>query len=229
MQERVLYEDNHLIFISKKTGEIVQGDKTGDKPLSEDVKSFLKSKYKKTGNVFCGVIHRIDRPVTGLVMFAKTSKGLERMNALFQKKEIQKTYVCIVRNAPPEKSGKISAWLRKNEKQNKSYAFNKEEKHALFSELEYKLIGSSDRFYLLEINPLTGRHHQIRCLLAHIGCPILGDVKYGDKRPLPDKSIALHAYKIAFTHPISGEAIEVFAPMPDYAPWVYFSDTKKAD
>lgn len=222
MQEQVLFEDNHLIAISKKSGEIVQGDKTGDVPLSENIKTFLKAKYKKPGNVFCGVIHRIDRPVTGIVLFAKTSKGLERMNALFQQKKVRKTYLCIVRNEPPQTEAKIQAWLKKNEKQNKSYAYDKEEKNALFSELEYKLIGKSDRFFLLEINPITGRHHQIRCLLAHIGCPILGDLKYGDKRPNADKSISLHASKLNFIHPITEEAIEIISPKPDIAPWTYF-------
>lgn len=223
MQERVLFEDNHLIAINKKSGEIVQGDKTGDIPLSETIKAFLKEKYQKPGNVFCGVIHRIDRPVTGIVLFAKTSKGLERMNAQFQQKKIRKTYLCIVRNEPKQSEGIIQAWLKKNEKQNKSYAYNHEEKNALFSELEYKVIGKSDRFFLLEINPITGRHHQIRCLLAHIGCPILGDLKYGDKRPNPDKSISLHAYKLNFTHPTTEEPIEIIAPKPNSAPWSYFS------
>jgi len=223
MQERVLFEDNHLIAINKKSGEIVQGDKTGDTPLSETIKAFLKEKYQKPGNVFCGVIHRIDRPVTGIVLFAKTSKGLERMNAQFQQKKIRKTYLCIVRNEPKQTEGIIQAWLKKNEKQNKSYAYNHEEKNALFSELEYKVIGKSDRFFLLEINPITGRHHQIRCLLAHIGCPILGDLKYGDKRPNPDKSISLHAYKLNFTHPTTEEPIEIIAPKPNSAPWSYFS------
>ncbi|HEY8367468.1 MAG TPA: RluA family pseudouridine synthase [Bacteroidia bacterium] len=223
MQERVLFEDNHLIAINKKSGEIVQGDKTGDIPLSETIKAFLKEKYQKPGNVFCGVIHRIDRPVTGIVLFAKTSKGLERMNAQFQQKKIRKTYLCIVRNEPKQTEGIIQAWLKKNEKQNKSYAYNHEEKNALFSELEYKVIGKSDRFFLLEINPITGRHHQIRCLLAHIGCPILGDLKYGDKRPNPDKSISLHAYKLNFTHPTTEEPIEIIAPKPNSAPWSYFS------
>lgn len=222
MQERIVFEDNHLIAISKKSGEIVQGDKTGDVPLPELIKKFLKEKYKKTGNVFCGVIHRIDRPVTGIVLFAKTSKGLERMNAQFQQKKVRKTYLCIVRNEPKEESGKIAAWLKKNEKQNKSYAYDKEEKNALYSELEYKIVGKSDRFFLLEINPITGRHHQIRCLLAHIGSPILGDLKYGDKRPNADKSISLHAYKLQFTHPTSEEPIHIIAEKPNTPPWTFF-------
>lgn len=222
-REDVLYEDNHLIAVNKRSGDIVQGDKTGDVPLSEHVKQFLKTEYAKPGNVFCGVIHRIDRPVTGLVLFAKTSKALERMNAQFQKKEVRKTYLALVRNHPPAQEGHIKAWLRKNEKLNKSFASDKEVPGSLFSELKYRILAGSDNFFLLEIDPLTGRHHQIRCLLAHIGCPITGDVKYGDRRANTDKSICLHASELRFTHPVSAEAVHIKAPLPAFNLWQIFA------
>ncbi|MBL0913594.1 MAG: RluA family pseudouridine synthase [Bacteroidia bacterium] len=221
-QGDILFEDNHLIAVYKKTGDIVQGDKTGDIPLSEHVKDFLKEKYGKPGNVFCGVIHRIDRPVTGIVLFAKTSKALERMNAQFQKKDVRKTYLAVVRNAPPADEGHIKAWLRKNEKQNKSFASEKEVPGSLFSELKYKVLARSERFFLLETDPLTGRHHQIRCLLAWIGCPITGDVKYGDRRANADKSICLHASELRFTHPVSNEPVHIKAALPQLNFWHVF-------
>lgn len=210
----VVYEDNHIIIINKTASEIVQGDKTGDTPLSETIKQYLKEKYQKPGNVFVGVTHRLDRPVSGLVLFAKTSKALSRLNEMFKRGEVQKTYWAVVKNRPPQEEGTLSHWLLRNEKQNKSYAYDKEKpgsKHAL---LDYRLIAASDNYYLLEVNLKTGRHHQIRCQLSKMGCPIKGDLKYGFARSNTDGSICLHARRIAFVHPVSKENITVEAPLP---------------
>lgn len=210
----VVYEDNHIIIVNKTASEIVQGDKTGDTPLSETVKQYLKEKYQKPGNVFVGVTHRLDRPVSGLVLFAKTSKALSRLNEMFKRGEVQKTYWAVVKNRPPQEEGTLSHWLLRNEKQNKSYAYDKEKpgsKHAL---LDYHLIAASDNYYLLEVNLKTGRHHQIRCQLSKMGCPIKGDLKYGFARSNTDGSICLHARRIAFVHPVSKENITVEAPLP---------------
>ena len=210
----VVYEDNHIIIVNKTASEIVQGDKTGDTPLSETVKQYLKEKYQKPGNVFVGVTHRVDRPVSGLVLFAKTSKALSRLNEMFKRGEVQKTYWAVVKNRPPQEEGTLSHWLLRNEKQNKSYAYDKEKpgsKHAL---LDYRLIAASDNYFLLEVNLKTGRHHQIRCQLSKMGCPIKGDLKYGFARSNPDGSICLHARRIAFVHPVSKENITVEAPLP---------------
>lgn len=210
----VVYEDNHIIIVNKTASEIVQGDKTGDTPLSETVKQYLKEKYQKPGNVFVGVTHRLDRPVSGLVLFAKTSKALSRLNEMFKRGEVQKTYWAVVKNRPPQEEGTLSHWLLRNEKQNKSYAYDKEKtgsKHAL---LDYRLIAASDNYYLLEVNLKTGRHHQIRCQLSKMGCPIKGDLKYGFARSNTDGSICLHARRIAFVHPVSKENITVEAPLP---------------
>lgn len=210
----VVYEDNHIIIVNKTASEIVQGDKTGDTPLSETVKQYLKEKYQKPGNVFIGVTHRLDRPVSGLVLFAKTSKALSRLNEMFKRGEVQKTYWAVVKNRPPQEEGILSHWLLRNEKQNKSYAYDKEKpgsKHAL---LDYRLIAASDNYYLLEVNLKTGRHHQIRCQLSKMGCPIKGDLKYGFARSNTDGSICLHARRIAFLHPVSKENITVEAPLP---------------
>ena len=210
----VVYEDNHIIIVNKTASEIVQGDKTGDTPLSETVKEYLKEKYQKPGNVFIGVTHRLDRPVSGLVLFAKTSKALSRLNEMFKRGEVQKTYWAVVKNRPPQEEGTLSHWLLRNEKQNKSYAYDKEKpgsKHAL---LDYRLIAASDNYYLLEVNLKTGRHHQIRCQLSKMGCPIKGDLKYGFARSNTDGSICLHARRIAFVHPVSKENIIVEAPLP---------------
>ena len=210
----VVYEDNHIIIVNKTASEIVQGDKTGDTPLSETVKEYLKEKYQKPGNVFVGVTHRLDRPVSGLVLFAKTSKALSRLNEMFKRGEVQKTYWAVVKNRPPQEEGTLSHWLLRNEKQNKSYAYDKEKpgsKHAL---LDYRLIAASDNYYLLEVNLKTGRHHQIRCQLSKMGCPIKGDLKYGFARSNTDGSICLHARRIAFVHPVSKENIIVEAPLP---------------
>lgn len=215
----VLYEDNHIIIVNKSTSEIVQGDKTGDKPLSEIVKEWIKEKYNKPGNVFCGVTHRLDRPVSGIVVFAKTSKALPRLNEMFKNKEMKKTYWAIVKNEPKEPVGTLKHYLVKNEKQNKSYAYDSEKPNSKLAILHYKLIAKSDKYNLLEIELETGRHHQIRSQLAKIGCPIKGDLKYGAERSNPDGGISLHARKISFIHPVSQKEIEVTAPLPEDSLW----------
>lgn len=216
----VLYEDNHIIIVNKTVSEIVQGDKTGDKPLSETVKEYLKEKYSKPGNVFCGVTHRLDRPVSGIVVFAKTSKALPRLNNMFRDKEIKKTYWAIVKNTPKETEGTLRHYLVRNEKQNKSYAYDAEKPNSKLAILRYKLIARSDKYNLLEIDLETGRHHQIRVQLAKIGCPIKGDLKYGAERSNPDGGISLHARTISFIHPVSKQLIEVTAPLPQDNLWV---------
>ena len=210
----VVYEDNHIIIVNKTASEIVQGDKTGDTPLSETVKQYLKEKYQKPGNVFVGVTHRLDRPVSGLVLFAKTSKALSRLNEMFKRGDVQKTYWAVVKNRPPQEEGTLSHWLLRNEKQNKSYVYDKEKPGSKHSLLDYRLIAASDNYYLLEVNLKTGRHHQIRCQLSKMGCPIKGDLKYGFARSNTDGSICLHARRIAFVHPVSKENITVEAPLP---------------
>lgn len=216
----VLYEDNHIIIVNKTVSEIVQGDKTGDKPLSETVKEYLKEKYNKPGNVFCGVTHRLDRPVSGIVVFAKTSKALSRLNEMFKNKEIKKTYWAIVKNPPKEPEATLKHYLIKNEKQNKSYAYNTEKPNSKLAILHYKLLARSEKYNLLEIDLQTGRHHQIRCQLAKIGCPIKGDLKYGFDRSNTDGGISLHARHISFIHPVSKEPVEVTAPLPDDKLWL---------
>ena len=215
----VVYEDNHIIVVNKTASEIVQGDKTGDTPLSETVKQYLMEKYNKPGNVFLGVTHRLDRPVSGLVVFAKTSKALSRLNDMFRNGEVKKTYWAIVRNRPQELEGELTNWLVRNEKQNKSYAYDKEVKDSKKAVLCYKTIGHSQNYHLLEVDLKTGRHHQIRCQLAKMGCPIKGDLKYGSPRSNPDGSICLHARRIAFVHPVSKESIEIEAPVPSGNLW----------
>ena len=219
---RVLYEDNHLIIVNKAPSEIVQGDKTGDKPLSEVIKEYLKEKYHKPGNVFCGVTHRLDRPTSGVVVFAKTSKALSRLNEIFRNGEVDKTYWAVVKNKPEKKEDRLTHYLVKNEKNNKSTAFDCEKPHTKKAVLHYKLISTSEKYYLLEIDLETGRHHQIRCQLAKIGSPIKGDLKYGAERSNPDGSISLHARTISFIHPVSKERIEVTAPVPDENLWNSF-------
>lgn len=210
----ILYEDNHLIAVNKTCSEIVQGDKTGDTPLSETVKQYLKGKYGKPGNVFCGVTHRLDRPVSGVVVFAKTSKALERFNAMLQRHEIKKTYWAIVKNAPPEAEATLTHYLLRDEKRNRSFAYPAEKAGAKKAVLSYKVIARSDRYHLLEVDLQTGRHHQIRCQLAAIGCPIKGDLKYGSDRSNPGGGISLHARRIEFTHPVSKEHVVIVAPAP---------------
>ena len=218
----VVYEDNHLIVVNKRPSEIVQGDKTGDEPLSDTLKRYLKEKYAKPGNVFLGVTHRLDRPVSGLVVFAKTSKALSRLNEMFRAGEVKKTYWAIVKNCPPQEEGELVHYLVRNERQNKSYAYDKEVKGAKKAVLHYRLIGRSDNYYLLEVDLKTGRHHQIRCQLAKMGCPIKGDLKYGFPRSNPDGSICLHARCVRFVHPVSKEQVEVVAPVPEDNGWSFF-------
>ena len=216
---QVLFEDNHIIVINKRAGDIVQGDRTGDKPLSDVVKEFIKEKYNKPGNVYLGVTHRLDRPTTGIVVFAKTSKALTRLNKMFNQKEISKTYWAIVKNKPQEIQATLINWLKKNPKNNKSTAYNKEIKDSKKAILHYELRKSLDNYHLLEINLETGRHHQIRCQLANIGSPIKGDLKYGFDRSNKDASIHLHSRMIEFVHPVSKEQISITAPPPNDAIW----------
>tara|TARA_B100000767_G_scaffold6235_1_gene6028 strand:+ start:2291 stop:2962 length:672 start_codon:yes stop_codon:yes gene_type:complete len=215
----VLYEDNHIIVVNKKAGDLVQGDKTGDKPLGEFVKSYLREKYNKPGNIFCGVIHRLDRPVSGAVIFAKTSKALTRMNKLFREKTIKKTYWAIVEKPPLEKEDRLEHYLIKNQQKNKSRAYSKPYEGALKSVLDYAVLKTLDRYTLLKVKPISGRHHQIRVQLSTIGCCIKGDLKYGAKRSNKDASISLHAREISFIHPVKNEAITVTAPTPKDALW----------
>ncbi|MCE2845446.1 MAG: RNA pseudouridine synthase [Sphingobacteriales bacterium] len=220
----ILFEDNHLIAVNKRPGDIVQGDKTGDTPLSESVKEYIKQKYQKPGAVFLGVIHRIDRPVSGVVLFARTSKSLERMNRMFRDKEINKMYWAVVKQPPPQEQDSLIRHLVKNERLNKSFAHMEPVKGSLESRLDYRVIGKSDHYFLLQINPITGRHHQIRVMLSSIGCPIKGDLKYGFARSNPDGSIHLHARGVTFTHPVSGELMHIQAKSPENDPvWKAFS------
>ena len=215
----VLYEDNHIIAVNKTCREIVQGDKTGDTPLSEQLKVWLKEKYAKPGQVFLGVTHRLDRPVSGVVLFAKTSKTLSRLNEMFRVGEVKKTYWAIVKQCPPAEEGELVHWLVRNEKQNKSYAYDTERPNAKKAILHYRVIGRSDRYYLLEIDLKTGRHHQIRCQLAKMGCPIKGDLKYGFARSNPDGGISLHARSAALIHPVSKIPLKIVAPVPQDNLW----------
>lgn len=210
----VLYEDNHIIIVNKTCSEIVQGDKTGDKPLSEIVQDYLKEKYNKPGNVFIGVVHRLDRPVSGLVVFAKTSKALSRLNEMFRVHNLSKKYWAIVKNCPPKEEDFLTNYLVRNEKLNKTFVYDERVPNSKKSNLSYKVIGRTDNYYLLEIDLMTGRHHQIRSQLAHIGCPIKGDLKYGFARSNKDGGISLHARMIKFIHPVSKQEIEVIAPVP---------------
>ena len=205
----VVYEDNHIIIVNKSSSEIVQGDKTGDVPLSELVKQYIKETYAKPGEVFLGVVHRLDRPVSGLVMFARTSKALSRLNRMFAEGGVHKTYWAITRNCPSEPEGTLIHWLVRNEKQNKSYAYDHEVPHSKRAELSYKVIGHSQNYHLLEVDLKTGRHHQIRCQLAKIGCPIKGDLKYGARRSNPDGSISLQAHSMQFIHPVSKQEVSI--------------------
>ena len=230
----VIYEDNHIIIVNKQSGEIVQGDKTGDRPLSDIVKDYIKERYAKPGAVFLGVVHRLDRPVSGLVIFARTSKALSRLNKMFAEGEVHKTYWAIVkRGERSEVRGEklevrgerndewhtLEHWIVRNEKQNKSYAYDTEKPNAKKAILKYRPIGHSDNYTLLEVRLLTGRHHQIRCQLAAMGCPIKGDLKYGASRSNPDGSISLMARRVEFIHPVSKEPIVVEAPVPNDSLW----------
>lgn len=219
----VIYEDNHIVVVNKAPGEIVQGDKTGDTPLVDTIKLWLKAKYNKPGNVFCGVVHRLDRPVGGLVVFAKTSKALARLNEMFRNGDVHKTYWALSRNRPNPAEGELCHWLTSVEKTNKSYVSDRPREGAKEARLRYRLIGASDRYSLIEVQLLTGRKHQIRVQLASIGCPIKGDLKYGDRRSNPDGSISLLARHIEFTHPVSGKLISLDAPLPDDNLWQAFA------
>lgn len=216
---KVVYEDNHIIIVYKSSGEIVQGDKTGDEPLSETVKEWIKEKYNKPGNVFLGVVHRLDRPVSGLVVFAKTSKALSRLNEMFRTNNVHKTYWAIVKNRPAELEATLTHWIVRNEQQNKSYAHDREVKNSKKAILHYKVIGASVKYTLVEVLLMTGRHHQIRCQLAKIGCPIKGDLKYGAERSNPDGSISLLSHHVEFVHPVSKETISITSPLPDDPLW----------
>ncbi len=216
---QVLFEDNHIIAINKRCGDIVQGDKTGDKPLSEIVKSFLKTKYSKPGNVYLGIPHRLDRPTSGVVMFAKTSKSLSRLNKIFKDGKVQKYYWAVTKNKPEKQEDTLIHWLRKNEKTNKSTYFKKETVKAKKAVLHYRVLKKLERYFIIEIELVTGRHHQIRCQLSAIGCPVRGDLKYGYDRSNNDGGIDLHAKKIIFEHPVSGKKIIIDAPVRDTKIW----------
>jgi 23S rRNA pseudouridine1911/1915/1917 synthase len=216
---QILFEDNHIIVVNKRAGDIVQGDKTGDKPLSDVVKEYIKDTYNKPGNVYLGVVHRLDRPTTGLVIFAKTSKALTRLNAMFVKKDVTKTYWAVVNNTPPKQQDTLINWLKKNPKNNKSTAYNKEIKDSKKAILHYTLIKKLERYVLLEVALETGRHHQIRCQLSNIGCIIKGDLKYGADRSNKDASIHLHARHIQFLHPVTKADILITAPLPKDPLW----------
>jgi len=228
ISSRILYEDNHLIAINKKSSEIVQGDKTGDKTLPDYIKEYLKTKFNKPGNVFCGVIHRLDRPTSGVLLFARTSKGLSRMNKQFKDKAIKKTYWAILENRPEKESDTLVHFLKKNEKQNKSYVSDKNTKGAKEAVLTYKLLASSDRFHLIEVHLKTGRHHQIRAQFSSMGCCVKGDLKYGAKRSNKDGSICLHSRALEFTHPTTQDVIKLKAPLPQNTFWQLFKQVEES-
>jgi len=220
----ILFEDNHLIAVNKKISDLVLGDKTGDETLADRVKQYIKHKYDKPGEVFLGICHRLDRPVSGVVLFAKTSKSLSRLNRVFREKEIRKEYLAIVKERPPFEKGKLAHFLKKNEVQNKSYAFDKMVKDSKEASLLFRLVSRTERYYLLEIELHTGRHHQIRCQLAAVGCPIKGDLKYGYSRSNDNGGISLHARKLTFVHPVRKEEVVITAPLPDDDIWPLFKD-----
>jgi 23S rRNA pseudouridine1911/1915/1917 synthase len=218
----ILFEDNHLLIVNKRSSQIVQGDKTGDEPLSETLKEFIRIRDNKPGKVYLGVVHRLDRSVSGVLIFAKTSKALSRLNEMLKKGEIKKTYWAIVQNSPKELQGHVVHFLRRNEQKNKSFAFDKPVDHSKKAELIYEVIDKSDNYHLLEIRLLTGRHHQIRAQLAKIGCPIKGDLKYGFDRPNRNRSIHLHSRKVELVHPVKKEKLTILADPPDDPLWNYF-------
>ncbi|MCD8304041.1 MAG: RNA pseudouridine synthase [Prevotellaceae bacterium] len=217
---RILYEDNHIIIVNKRVGDIVQGDKTGDVPLSDKVKAYLKERYAKPGDVFLGVVHRLDRPASGALLFARTSKALSRLNQLFASHgEVRKTYWAIVCNEPPEEQATLTHWLTRTERNNTAHAYDREVTGSRKAVLDYRVIGRTDRYWLLEVLLHTGRHHQIRCQLSRIGCPIRGDLKYGAPRSNADGGISLHARRLEFRHPVTQELVDVTAPLPDEPLW----------
>ena len=219
---KVLYEDNHIIVINKAAGEIVQGDKTGDESLCDTMKAYIKEKYAKPGNVFIGLPHRLDRPVSGIVVFAKTSKALERLNRMFSEGSVKKIYWALTKGIPQPAEAELESWILRNEKMNKSFSYSKEVKGSKRAVLHYRLAAASQNYNLIEVELKTGRHHQIRCQLSSIGCPIKGDLKYGAQRSNPDGSISLHARYIEFVHPVSKEQIAITAPLPDDRLWQSF-------
>ena len=219
---KVLYEDNHIIIINKAAGEIVQGDKTGDKSLCDTMKAYIKEKYAKPGNVFIGLPHRLDRPVSGIVVFAKTSKALERLNRMFSEGSVKKIYWALTKGIPNPAEAELESWILRNEKMNKSFSYPKEVKGSKRAILHYRLAAASQNYNLIEVELKTGRHHQIRCQLSSIGCPIKGDLKYGAQRSNPDGSISLHARYIEFVHPVSKQLIAITAPLPDDRLWQSF-------
>ena len=223
----ILYEDNHIIAVYKRSSDLAQGDKTGDVSLDTEVKKYLAEKYKKPGEVFLGVVHRLDRPVSGVLLYARTSKALERLNEMFRDKLVKKTYLAIVKERPPEDEATITHFLKKNEAQNKSYVFDTEVKGSKSASLTYRLKGRSERFYMLEIELHTGRHHQIRAQLAKIGCPIKGDLKYGFQRSNEDGSISLFAWKVEFIHPVKKEPVTIIGHFPEGDIWSVFMDSVK--
>jgi 23S rRNA pseudouridine1911/1915/1917 synthase len=223
----ILYEDNHIIAVYKRSSDLAQGDKTGDISLDTEVKKYLATKYKKTGEVFLGVVHRLDRPVSGVLLFARTSKALERLNEMFREKQVKKTYLAIVKERPPADEATITHFLKKNEIQNKSYVFDTEVKGSKEASLTYRLKGRSEKYYLLEIELHSGRHHQIRAQLAKIGCPIKGDLKYGFSRSNEDGSISLFARKVEFIHPVKKELITITGHFPEGDIWPVFMDAVK--
>ena len=224
MKPELLFEDNHLLAVNKPAGMLVQGDRTGDVPLVEHLRQYIKEKYRKPGNVFLGVVHRLDRPVSGALVFARTSKALERLNAAFAGREVLKIYLAVVANRPPAESGRLVHWLQKDNMNNVVKAYRSEKKGTLLAELDYRLLGSMGSHSLLEVKPKTGRPHQIRVQLASMGCPIAGDLKYGYKQPDPGGNIALHAYSLSFRHPVKQELIELRAPLPVLAIWQPYRD-----
>ena len=219
---QVVYEDNHIIIVNKESGEIVQGDKTGDRPLSDLVKDYIKEKYQKPGEVFLGVTHRLDRPVSGLVVFARTSKALTRLNKMFAEGQVHKTYWALVQGCPEKEEDLLTHWLTRNEQQNKSYAYQREVPRSKKAQLEYRVLSRGDNYSLVEVQLMTGRHHQIRCQLSAIGCPIKGDLKYGAKRSNADGSISLQSHRVEFVHPVSKQLICVEAPLPSDPLWKKF-------
>jgi len=220
----ILYEDNHIIIVNKRSSDLVQGDGTGDEPLDDVVRAYIKEKYKKPGDVFLGVVHRLDRPVSGCVVYARTSKALTRLSELFRTREVKKTYWAIVTDRPPSEEGTLSNWLKKNEKQNKSYVYSTEVKGSKLAELSYRILGRSERYYLIEVDLQTGRHHQIRAQLAAAGCPIKGDLKYGAKRSNEGGGISLHSRRVSFVHPVKNEEISVEASLPGDRIWKLFAN-----
>ena len=221
----ILYEDNHIIAVYKRSSDLVQGDKTGDVSLDTEIKKYLAEKYKKTGEVFLGVVHRLDRPVSGVMLFARTSKALSRLNEMFKTQQVKKTYLAIVKERPPEDEARITHYLKKNEAQNKSYVYDSEVKGSKEASLTYRLKGRSERFYLLEVELHSGRHHQIRAQLAKIGCPVKGDLKYGFPRSNEDGGISLFARRLEFVHPVKKESIKITAHFPEGDIWPVFIDS----